>query len=481
MDASLYWHDYETWGASPAFDRPSQFAGIRTNLALEPIAEPDIWYCQPTPDVLPDPYALIVTGITPQEACAKGLPEPLFMRAIAARLGVPATCSLGYNSLRFDDEVTRYGLYRQLMDPYAREWQGGNSRWDIIDMVRTCYALRPDCLNWPYDEAGKPSFKLERLAEANGLTHRQAHNALSDVEATLGLARLIKSREPALYDHLWQLRTKAAVAAFFNPRGRQPFLHVSSKISAQQGCAGLFIPLCPHPRLQNALLAFNLEADPTPLWQDSAEQLAERIFTPQTERSDGQSRLPVKAIHFNRCPVVLTPKLLTNVLATRLGIDKDRCEQHWHQLMAWDRAETLQQAFALRVFDAAADPEQQLYDALPPAADKTSLRRWQDNLNQGMTPDALAACAELPFHDTRYRGLRLRFFGRFAPEYLTAQEREAWQHLCTERWFNGMAGYRTWAEFTAEVNLLCDAHPHKAQALQDLTHWYSQALSTFKK
>ena len=169
--ASFYWHDYETFGTDPARDRPAQFAGLRTDADLNVIGDPLVIYCRPAPDFLPHPRACLVTGITPQEALEKGLPECEFIARIHEELARPCTCGVGYNSLRFDDEFTRYTLYRNFFDPYSREWQNGNSRWDIIDMVRTACALRPDGIEWPLREDGLPSFRLEDLTAANGIGH----------------------------------------------------------------------------------------------------------------------------------------------------------------------------------------------------------------------------------------------------------------------------------------------------------------------
>jgi len=209
LSQTIYWHDYETFGANPSVDRPSQFAGIRTNTDLQVVGDPLMMYCQPVADSLPAPEACLITGITPQHASEHGIAEPQFIAQIQAEFSQPQTCGAGYNSLRFDDEVTRYSLYRNFYDPYAREWQNGNSRWDIIDMVRLTYALRPDTLIWPQREPGVPSFKLELLSSANGLEHESAHDALSDVMATIKLAQHIKTRQPQLYDYCWGLRNKA--------------------------------------------------------------------------------------------------------------------------------------------------------------------------------------------------------------------------------------------------------------------------------
>ncbi len=202
MAASIFWYDYETTGISPRRDRPLQVAGIRTDEALEEIGEPLNLYCKPADDVLPHPVACLVTGITPRILTERGLCEAEFMTRLHAQMAVPGTCVAGYNNLRFDDEMTRYSLYRNFFDPYAREWQGGNSRWDLIDLVRAAYALRPEGLQWPQEE-GRVTLKLERLTEANGLSHQQAHDALSDVRATIALARLVRQRQPRLFDYLY--------------------------------------------------------------------------------------------------------------------------------------------------------------------------------------------------------------------------------------------------------------------------------------
>jgi len=192
MANTFYWHDYETFGVDPAKDRPSQFAGLRTDEELNPIGDPLVIYCQPQRDILPSAQACLITGITPQLAMEKGIPEPEFIHAIHRELSLPGTCGVGYNSIRFDDEVTRYALYRNFFDPYQREWKNGNSRWDILDMLRLTRALRPEGIEWTDHEPGRPSFRLEHLTAANGIAHEAAHDALSDVTATIAMAKLVK-------------------------------------------------------------------------------------------------------------------------------------------------------------------------------------------------------------------------------------------------------------------------------------------------
>jgi len=197
---TLYWHDYETFGIDPKRDRPVQFAGIRTDEALNIIGAPLVIYCQPANDFLPSPQACMITGISPQLALKEGVNEAEFISRIHAEFARPGTCTVGYNNIRFDDEFTRYTLYRNFYDPYAREWQNGNSRWDIIDLLRVTRALRPAGINWPERDDGQSSFRLEELSKANNIAHDAAHDALSDVLATIEVARLIKARQPVQTD-----------------------------------------------------------------------------------------------------------------------------------------------------------------------------------------------------------------------------------------------------------------------------------------
>ncbi|RZA07678.1 MAG: exodeoxyribonuclease I, partial [Moraxellaceae bacterium] len=331
---SLYWHDYETWGEVPAQDRPSQFAGIRTDESLNIIGEPLMIYCKPAPDFLPKPEACLITGVTPQEVLAKGLPEYQFAAKIHAELSRPGTCGVGYNTLRFDDEVTRYMLYRNFYDPYEREWRNGNSRWDIIDVARMTRALRPEGIEWPNYDDGRPSFKLEMLTAANHLNHEAAHDALSDVYATIALAKLIKTRQPKLFDYAYRLRDKRFVSSMINIANRKPLLHISSRFSADNGNAALVLPLAIHPTNKNSVIAYNLAFDPKDLLGSSADELRERLFTRTEDLPVGRERIALKEIHLNKSPMILPPSMLDEHIAARLKIDRSLLQQHWQQFLS---------------------------------------------------------------------------------------------------------------------------------------------------
>jgi exodeoxyribonuclease-1 len=427
---TLYWHDYETWGEVPAIDRPSQFAGIRTDEDLNILGEPLMIYCKPAPDVLPKPEACLITGLTPQVAEECGMKERDFIAAIHAELSRPGTCGVGFNSIRFDDEVTRYALYRNFYDPYEREWRNGNSRWDIIDMVRMTRALRPEGIEWPNYEDGRPCFKLEMLSKANNLKHEAAHDALSDVHATIAVAKLIKTKQPKLYDYAYRLRDKRFIASLIDIDNRKPLLHISSRFPGENGNAALVLPLAMHPTNKNSVITFILGSDPRALLTLSVEELRLRLFTRTEDLPEGVERLALKEIHFNKTPMLLPVAMLDDSTAERLAIDKARCETHWQTLcnLSLEEQQALQQKlfqlYTSQEFAEKTDPEQMLYSGFFDEHDKRLMA--QVRRADGET----LAKAEISFRDARLGEILFRYRARNFPSSLNAEELVRWKNFC---------------------------------------------------
>lgn len=475
MPNTLYWHDYETFGADPSRDRPSQFAGIRTDEDLNIIGEPLVAYCQPCHDVLPTPEACLITGITPQKAQRDGLPEPAFIAAIERELATPGTCGVGYNSIRFDDEVTRYALYRNFYDPYEREWKHGNSRWDIIDMLRLARALRPEGIEWPNREDGAPSFRLEHLSAANGLTHESAHDALSDVLATIELARLVKERQPRLYQYVYEHRLKHKVADLIDPARRQPFLHVSQRLPRENGYTALMLSLARHPVNSNAVIAVNLMADPAPLMSLSAEEIRERLFTPRSQLAPGQLPVPLKLVQANRCPVVATPKLMDGATARRLDIDLETCERHWQALLgAEGLPEKVREVFVERPREGdARDADQRLYEGFLGNEDRHLLPQVRR-----ADPERLQA--GFSFSDVRYRELLFQYRARHYPYTLSESEALQWREFCARRLTEPGRGLLTidqYFERIAALELEHASNPLQLDILGALRRWGMQLVA----
>lgn len=452
---TLYWHDYETWGEVPAVDKPAQFAGIRTDEELNILGEPLMMYCKPAPDLLPKPEACLITGLLPQVAAQHGLLEYEFIAAIHAELSRPGTCGVGYNSIRFDDEVTRYALYRNFYDPYEREWRNGNSRWDIIDMVRMTRALRPEGIEWPNYEDGRPCFKLEMLSKANNLKHEAAHDALSDVYATIAVAKLIKTKQPKLYDYAYRLRDKKFVASLIDIDSYKPVLHISSRFPAENGNAALVLPLMMHPTNKNSVIAFNLAFDPQALLTLPFDELRVRLFTRTEDLPEGVERLALKEIHLNKTPMVLPPSMLDDSTAQRLAIDKRKCEEHWQTLrnLSVSEREVLQQKlyqlYSTQEFAEKTDPEQMLYSGFFDEHDKHLMAQVRK-----ATPEQMAN-ETFGFRDPRLKEMLFRYRARNFPTSLSEAEQQQWQAFCQRRFTNkdAQAGL-TLEEFFQRLALL---------------------------
>ncbi|HUH38528.1 MAG TPA: exodeoxyribonuclease I [Spongiibacteraceae bacterium] len=426
---SFYWHDYETWGVDPVRDRPCQFAGIRTDAELNEIGEPLNLFCRPGLDVLPSPEASLITGISPSHAEREGVSEREFMAAIHEQLAQPQTCGVGYNSIRFDDEISRHNLYRNFYDPYAREWQHGNSRWDLLDPVRAFAALRPQGIEWPRRDDGSASFKLEHLTVANGIEHHGAHDALSDVRATIALARLLRAANRELFDYLLALRDKRRVMQLLDLKHRKPMLHSSGRFPNQFLCTSLIVPLAPHPTNRNAVICADLRA--APVWLDwDAETIRERLYTASADLGEGESRPALKLVHCNRAPALAPLSVMDAAVEQRLALDRRQCERHYQQLIgAPDLPAKLTEVFRSGGFPARDDPDEMLYDGF-----------FEDDDKRLMVQVRNASARELAghwaFRDERLPELLWRYRARNFPDSLSPEEQARWLTFCRERWQN---------------------------------------------
>jgi exodeoxyribonuclease-1 len=421
MPASFLWYDLETFGRDPRRSRIAQFAAIRTDEALDPLGEPVSLFCQPALDLLPSPEAALVTGITPQRAQAEGLREAEFFARVHEELAQPGTCAVGYNSLRFDEEFLRFGLYRNFHEPYEREYKDGNSRWDLLDVMRLMRALRPEGLEWPLREDGAPSFKLEHLASANGTREGAAHEALSDVRAMLGLARRMRAAQPRLWDYALRLRDKRHVSGLLDPSIGAPLLHVSSRYPALRHCAALVLPLARHPRIESRVIACDLDEEPDALLALSPAEIADRLYTPVADLPEGERRVALKEIHTNKCPVLVPLAHLREADFERLGIDRTAAEARAARIRdAAGIAEKVRRVFASEAHREPSDADAALYDAFLADADRRQFARIRSS-----APKALREFAGA-LRDPRCPELLLRYRARNWPETLDAGERAQW-------------------------------------------------------
>jgi len=420
---TFLWHDFETFGTNTHKDLPCQFAAVRTDENLNIVGKPINIMSAIANDYLPHPEACLVTGITPQQTLRDGSNEADFAAKIYQEMATPNTCSVGYNSIRFDDEVARFLFYRNFYDPYSREWRNGNSRWDIIDLARACYALRPEGIVWPERDDGSPSFKLELLTEANGLEHGNAHDALSDVYATIALAKLIKEKQPRLFDYAFSLRSKHAVMQQIDLSKPSVLLHISSKLPAAQGCCTWIMPIAKHPQNGNGFITIDLSHDVDSLLNDTPQEIKQKLYAPAEQFTSRQERPGIKVIHANRSPFITTAKAMSEDNAERLGLDRERCLDNYRKIAA--NPEIAQKLVAL--YDIEDEHgEQDIDHALYSGGFLSEEdRRWCEQVIESR-PENLIAIAD----NTQHQGLRallFRYRARNFPNTLTADEMTRWQ------------------------------------------------------
>lgn len=468
---TFFIYDFESFGVNPASDRPAQFAGIRTDADFNIIGEPVMFYCKQTPDYLPSPEAVMVTGITPQQCNQQGLSEPEFAERIHAEFSQPNTCIMGYNNIRYDDEMTRYTFFRNFFDPYEYSWKNGNSRWDLLDVVRACYALRPDGIEWAFDEEGMPSFKLEKLTKANGIEHENAHDAMADVYATIAMAKLIKQKQPKLFQFFFENRGKKAIEAMIDTGEMTPLVHVSGMLGNYRGNTAWVVPLAWHPTNQNAVIVCDLSGNVDELIEQPAEVLRQRLYTKKIELEEqGISHVPLKLVHINKCPILAPAKTLLPENAARLGIDRPACLANLKTLKAQKsvvREKVIEIFSEERTFSESNNVETSLYDGFFSPADKNNMA-----ILRTLAPQELANHG-LKFADPRVEKLLFHYRARHYPETLSRAEQIRWQKYCLQQIEQGA---ETFAKSIETLGETYQNDEEKLALLEQLTQ-YAEQLS----
>lgn len=433
MSASFFFYDLETTGVSPFGGRIMQFAGRRTDLELNPIGEPYNILIKLSEDILPDPDAILITGITPQSVAADGITEAEFLRIFTDEISQPGTIFTGFNTVRFDDEFMRCLHYRNFYDPYEWQWKEDRSRWDVLDAVRMTRALRPNGIAWPFDVHGKPTNRLELLTGINKLDHAHAHDALSDVDATIAVARMIRNKQTKLFDYLLGMRDKRKVADLVEQD--QPFVYTSGKYPSEFDKTTVAYAICHHPKKQGSLV-FDLRHDPSQYKNASAEQLAELW---RWKKDAEEPRLPVKVLQYNRCPAIAPLGVLDEASRERIKIDLQNVQKHLSALKAMpDFGQRL-----LKAADILDKPVQTTLVATDKDVDNCIYDGFFDNQDKQAMCVVRAAAPEelgglgLNFHDNRLTTLLPLYKARNFPSVLTSEERQEWEQFCERKLLGG--------------------------------------------
>lgn len=417
---TFYFYDLETSSGSPRTGRIMQFAGQRTNEDLEPIGEPDNILVKLADDVIPEPEAVLVHGITPQKTVDEGITEAEMAEYFQTKIATPGTVFVGYNNLRFDDEFMRYLFYRTFYEPYEWHWKDDRSRWDLLDAMRMMRALRPEGLKWPMLK-DKPSVKLELMAKENGFIHENAHDALSDVIALIQLAKQFKESQPKLFNYLLSIRNKRDVAKLV--LSGEPFIYTSGRYSSEFEKTTVVHTVLKHPR-RDAAIVYDLRHDPTEWVDKSPDELVKHW---SVRYGDDTKPLPVKTMQFNHCPAVAPMSVLDDKSKKRIGYSDDFTKHK--QILDENRqfVENLEKAL-----DIMEDAQQsslplddnvdtQLYNGFWGDRDRKMLIKIRQT-----DPDEYGDILS-EINNKRLRAMLPLYKARNYPKKLTTDERKAWE------------------------------------------------------
>lgn len=405
-----------------------QFAGQRTDMDMNPIGDPVNVLVALSDEVLPDPAAVVLTGLTPQKTLEEGYSEAEFLRLLHEGVLTPGTIILGFNSVRFDDEFMRYTLYRNFYDPYEWAYKEDRTRWDMLDVVRMTRALRPDGIEWPFDENGQPMNRLEKLSVINGLDHEQAHDALSDVLALIGVAKLIKTKQPQLFDYLLKMRNKKEVMKLVDLDDPKPFVYASGRYPKSVLHATVALPIGPGTN-PGSVLVYDLRQDPAQ-WADKTvdELKAIRFANWEARQQPGFMPLPVKELAYNKCPAVAPLGVLDEAAQKRIQLDIATVEKNLNTLRGAGILDAMRATFARDgAFLKSKDVDGALYDGFISDRDKPKM-----GVVRAADREALADFNP-GFADERLVALLVRYKARNYPQSLTGDERAGWEDYRAER------------------------------------------------
>ncbi|MFZ1257846.1 MAG: exodeoxyribonuclease I [Candidatus Saccharimonas sp.] len=464
---TFFFYDLETSGLNPRTDRIMQFAGIRTDEQWQQVGEPINVLVALTDDILPSPDALVVTGISPQKTIDEGYSEAQFAKLLMTEVFTPDTTIVGYNNIRFDDEFIRHLLWRNFYDPYEWAWREGRSRWDMLDVVRMTRALRPDGITWPTTPEGKPSNKLERLSAENGIVHTTAHDALSDVEALIGVTKLLQQKQPQLFDYLFSMRHKKAVQQLVNLENKQPFVYTSGRYGGAHHSTTVAFPLTSGKN--GNVVVYDLRTDPTPFLGLTETQLASTLHATWEQRQQPDYvAVPVKELQYNRAPAVAPLGVLSKGDGwQRIELDEAVIRRHQTLLLAQPGfAETIRSVYEARPeYAPATDPEAQLYDGFLLDRDKLRVEAVRNASEQAL------ADFHPEFVDERLTPLLLHYKARNFRRCLTEAEQHAWENWREARIAAQLPGF-----MTALQRLMADTNPGTQFMVQELQLWAESVI-----
>lgn len=421
--SSFIIYDYETFGINTALDRPAQFACIHTDENFIQISEPKIYYCKFSNDYIPKIESVIINGITPQKVLYSGLIESEFSIKIYKLFNISNTCIIGFNNINFDDEFTRNLFYRNFYNSYYWNCSNGNARLDVINIVYACYILRPNGINWPINNRGVTSFKLKDLSIFNDIKHNNAHDALSDVYATLSLIKFIRNIKPNLFNYFYNYRFKYKLKSLIN--FNKPLIYISSVFGIKNNNIGIILPIIWHPYNKNILIVCNL-IDKVEILKHLDINILKKKFYNNNCLLNNKIINPLYFLHINKFPIITPLKFLRNKDILRLNIDINLCFKNLNWLMNYKNLKNkILNIFSKKfLFKYGNNVDSQLYKNFFNKNDNFFIKKISK-----LSPKKLIL-SNFNFKDSRLKFLFFRYYSRNFPFILNNYQQLFWLKYC---------------------------------------------------
>ena len=341
--------------------------------------------------------------------------------------------------------------------------------------MRLCAALRPEGIQWPVNDEGKPSFRLEHLTAANHIEQKGAHDALVDVRATIDLAQLISQKQSKLFEWALKCRSKHFVSEQLAVGSFKPVLHVSGMIKSEYYHASLLLPLAVHPKNNNAVICYDLRFDPADFLNLSVDQIRQRVYAKSEELGD-TPRIALKNIHLNKCPMIAPVSMFDDEVSRRIQLDKVSAREHYQAIRqdqgCWQKAVDV---FDVEPEDKRQDVEKSLYaGGFLSQHDKAKCEEITQKQGFALDP-------EVYFEDDRLAQLYFRYRARNFPETLSESEVWRWRDYCVAK-FEGSDEFSSNSvpQLQQRIEVLAQEHRNdqkKLAILQALWDWIEQLSS----
>ena len=286
--ANLVFYDFETCSSNVSYGQIIQAAAVLVNDDFQELDRYE-GRCKLSPGIIPEAMALIVNKTTPKILKETNLSHYQMVRQMMEKFNKwKNSIFIGYNSINFDEEFLRRTLFKNLDYPYLTV-TNGNERADLFGLARASHLYYPNCIKTPISDKNNPVFKLDKLAPMNGIKHNDAHSAISDVLATVELAKLLSKTAPNVWKASLMTTNKDKTLQII----KNELMFCTDFFYYGKSFPYVLTFVCEHPQWGYPM-CFDLKLDPKYYFNLSTDQLKKELKkTPKVIRTIKHKKHPI--------------------------------------------------------------------------------------------------------------------------------------------------------------------------------------------